>query len=112
MSHGPTRVKSFGACIYCGATGVRLTDEHIVPLSLGGAHILEAASCDNCAKITTRFENDVARGLWGDARIAYNAPTRHKKNVQRISFLKIMTVLTYLFKSHAPNTRPQWSFIG
>lgn len=79
MSHGLTKIASKGACIYCGATGVRLTDEHAVPLSLGGQHILENASCDECAKITTKFERDVAREMWGDARISYNAPSRRKK---------------------------------
>jgi HNH endonuclease len=79
MTHGPTRIPSRGTCIYCGASGVRLTDEHVIPLALGGFHILEGASCDDCARITTRFERDVAREIWGDARTSYNAPTRRKK---------------------------------
>ena len=32
-----------------------------------------------CANITKKFEQDVARKLWGDARASYNAPTRRKK---------------------------------
>jgi hypothetical protein len=79
MTHGPTRIDSKGACIYCDVTGVRLTDEHVVPLSLGGQHIIKNASCDDCATITTKFERDVAREMWGDARISYNAPSRRKK---------------------------------
>jgi hypothetical protein len=58
---------------------VKLSDEHVVPLSLGGQHIIREASCHDCAKITTRFERDVARELWGDARISYDAPSRRKK---------------------------------
>jgi hypothetical protein len=50
-----------------------------VPLSLGGQHIIENGSCTECAKITTRFERDVARDMWGDARIHYDAPSRRKK---------------------------------
>ena len=88
MSHGPSKIAWKGACIYCGATGVRLTAEHVVPLSLGGQHVIEKASCDECARITTRFERDVAREMWGDARISYNAPSRRKK--QR----KTHTILT------------------
>ncbi|HXH47037.1 MAG TPA: HNH endonuclease [Bradyrhizobium sp.] len=80
MSHGHTRIPTRGQCIYCGATGVRLTDEHVVPLALGGAHILEGASCDTCANVTKKFEQDVARELWGAPRISYNAPSRRKKN--------------------------------
>ncbi|AIV53161.1 hypothetical protein NCW_00693 [Burkholderia pseudomallei] len=79
MTHGPTTIKSKGACIYCGRSGIRLTDEHILPFFLGGVHILKEASCDACAKITSRFELDVARHLWGDARASFAAPTRRKK---------------------------------
>lgn len=79
MSHGPTQFISKGACIYCGATATTLTDEHILPLSLGGTHVLVEASCKACAAITSRFEFDVARKLWGDVRIAYNATGRRKK---------------------------------
>jgi hypothetical protein len=79
MSHGPTKIASKGVCIYCRKSHVRLTDEHVVPLSLGGQHILEDASCQTCADITKRFEQDVAREMWGDARNSYNAPSRRKK---------------------------------
>src|SRR5260370_3199283 len=78
MSHGPTKIASKGVCIYCGQTDVRLTDEHIVPLALGGHHVILEASCDACADITKRFEQDVARELCGDASISYNAPSRRK----------------------------------
>jgi hypothetical protein len=57
---------------------VRLTDEHVVPLSLGGQHILEGASCLACADVTKKFEQDVAREMWGAARNSYNAPSRRK----------------------------------
>jgi hypothetical protein len=79
MTHGHTRIKSRGACIYCGRSDVALTDEHVVPLSLGGQHVLEGASCASCANVTTKFERDVARDMWGDARNSYNAPSRRKK---------------------------------
>lgn len=79
MTHGPTYFKSKGACIYCGATDVDLSNEHIVPYSLGGAHVLRDASCARCANITMKFEQRVARELWGDARTAFNAPSRRKR---------------------------------
>jgi hypothetical protein len=79
MSHGHTIIDSKGICIYCGKAGVRLTDEHIVPLSLGGQHVIREASCHDCAKVTSKFERDVARELWGDARTSYDAPSRRKK---------------------------------
>jgi HNH endonuclease len=49
MPRGPVQFTSKGACIYCGTTGVKLTDEHIVPYSLGGSHVLRDASCLQCA---------------------------------------------------------------
>lgn len=87
MSHGPTRISSKGVCIYCNAKDVDLTDEHILPYFIGGFHIINDASCKECAKITTRFERDVAKGLWGDARTAYNAPSRRKKKKKKYIFL-------------------------
>ena len=79
MSHGHTKIPTKGACIYCGGKDARRANEHVVPLSLGGQHILLDASCDSCADITKRFEQDVAREMWGDARTSYNAPSRRKK---------------------------------
>jgi len=79
MTRGPAYFESKGACIYCGVTDIDLTDEHIVPYSLGGSHVLRAASCLRCADMTKKFEQKVARDLWGDARTSFNAPTRRKR---------------------------------
>ena len=79
MPRGPAYFESKGACIYCGAREIELTDEHIVPYSLGGSHVLRDASCHRCADITKQFEQRVARDLWGDARTSFNAPTRRKR---------------------------------
>lgn len=87
MSHGPTDFPSRRACIYCGASDVKLGDEHIVPESLGGQHILKDASCRSCEAITTKFERKVARDLWGDARVAFGAPSKRKK--KRLNHLEM-----------------------
>lgn len=79
MPRGPTYIDSKGACIYCGATNVALSDEHVVPYSLGGSHVLRKASCNRCSDITKKFEQKVARDLWGDARTAFDAPSRRKR---------------------------------
>ena len=79
MPRGPFHVESNGVCIYCGMTDVALSDEHVVPYSLGGSHILKKASCGRCADITKKFEQRVARDLWGNARIAFGAPSRRKR---------------------------------
>jgi hypothetical protein len=75
---GNTQIPTRNVCIYCHKIGILLTDEHVVPYSLGGKHVLQRASCVQCANITKKFEQDVARDLWGDARASYNAPTRRK----------------------------------
>ena len=79
MSHGPSKIPTKGCCIYCGKTDVKLTDEHFLPFSLGGQHVIEKASCHACADITKTFEQHVARDMWGDARNSYNAPSRRRK---------------------------------
>ena len=79
MPRGPFHVESNGACIYCGESDVALTDEHVVPYSLGGSHVLKGSSCGRCADITKKFEQKVARDLWGSARTAFDAPSRRKR---------------------------------
>jgi hypothetical protein len=70
-----TRAASAGLCIYCGRTE-NLTDEHIVPFALGGNLILPDASCSECNKITSAFEQKVLRGFMRDARTAGRFQTR------------------------------------
>jgi hypothetical protein len=61
--------KPVGECIYCGARGTRLTDEHIVSKGLGGSLILPEASCISCAGKTSAIEGAVLRNLlWSPRR--------------------------------------------
>lgn len=79
MARGPAYYPSKGACIYCGAKDRPLRDEHVVPYSLSGTHVLREASCARCEDTTKKFEQKVARDLWGDARTSFRQPTRRKK---------------------------------
>lgn len=79
MARGPTYYPSKGICIYCGAKDCPLNDEHIVPYSLSGTHVIRCASCAKCEDMTKRFEQKVARDLWGDARTSFQQPTRRKR---------------------------------
>jgi hypothetical protein len=74
-------IPSFGECIYCGALAkdVELTDEHIVPLSLGGDAVILHGSCKNCAGETTKLENEIGHKVLWEFRAHINAPTRRKK---------------------------------
>lgn len=74
-----------GRCIYCDATqvsagAIRFTDEHIIPLALGGNLVLPEASCHNCASIINQqIETPVLFKEWGYLRIKRNFPSRSRK---------------------------------
>lgn len=88
IGHGPNHIPSRGVCIYCGASGVHLGDEHVVPRSLGGALVLKGASCRKCEDITKKFEQQVAREMWGEARIAFDAPSKRKRERPKLLSMK------------------------
>lgn len=75
------RTAPAGACIYCGTTKGRLTDEHVVPKGLGGTLVLPQASCDDCARLTSQFEMRVLRGFLDRGRRAMGIKGRkgHKR---------------------------------
>lgn len=64
-----------GKCIYCGRTE-GLSDEHIVPLGLGGRFVLPKASCAVCADFTSKFERTCLRTMYGPLRLLYDLPSR------------------------------------
>lgn len=72
----------FGRCLYCPSTE-GLTDEHIIPVSLGGKRILPSASCPACQKHTTRFEAIVAREMYGMLRLRLGIQGSRKRRKQR-----------------------------
>ncbi len=45
-----------GRCLYCLATGVALTEEHLIPRALGGRLTLRDAVCEPCRRATGRLE--------------------------------------------------------
>jgi hypothetical protein len=68
---------TISSCIYCSSSN-RLSDEHIVPYSLGGSLTLKDASCENCSDITKKFEQICARNMFGSFRTVNRLPTRRK----------------------------------
>ena len=68
----------YGECIYCGSKE-HLTDEHIIPFGLSGTLVLPKSSCQDCNKITSRFERDVLRGEMRSVRI-YRALSSRRKH--------------------------------
>lgn len=73
-----------GKCIYCGATDVQLSREHIIPYSLGGNLVLPKASCPDHAKLTSLLEMEVARNTYGIYRAAQGIRSR-RRNKQESS---------------------------
>lgn len=77
-----------GRCVYCNSTK-ELSDEHIIPFSLGGNLILPKSSCSTCAKKTSSFELTCMRTMYGPLRLLYELPTRRKKKRPRKLPLKV-----------------------
>lgn len=72
------RYEPVNECIYCGATE-NLSDEHVIPFALSGRIVLPAASCDECATMTSKIELKVLRGILHPARLVGGYPSRKKK---------------------------------
>jgi hypothetical protein len=52
----PLRSAPLPCCMYCLATGVPRTEEHLVPRALGGRLTLRDAVCEPCRRLTGRLE--------------------------------------------------------
>lgn len=75
----PSRIyAAVGRCIYCGAVD-GLGKEHIIPLGLGGRHVLPRASCKACSAKTSAFERTCQRTMYGPLRLLYGLPTRRER---------------------------------
>ncbi len=77
MSNSSIGQQNIGRCIYCPEIE-KLSREHVIPFSLGGSIVLQAASCPACAKITRRFEQVCARTIFGPLRITHDMQTRRR----------------------------------
>lgn len=79
-----------GKCIYCGATDKPLTDEHMVPLSLGGNIILDKASCEICRKMTSKCEKNVISKNWEEVRAITNCKSRKRDWDKELFLLNVV----------------------
>jgi len=79
-----------GRCIYCGATSF-LSDEHIIPASLGGSAVIERASCNACANETHAFEGYCASKVFRSIRLAYGIKGRRRKRPPPPTHLPLTT---------------------
>jgi hypothetical protein len=62
-AHSSRVCPGIGRCIYCDASGVALSDEHVIPFALNGNLVIEDASCEDCRKLTSANEGIIARRM-------------------------------------------------
>jgi hypothetical protein len=67
-------------CIYCNATGVPLTDEHIVPKGIGGRLELLLYSCVRCQTKIQPVEDELMNFPFQAARRAHNLLGQGKRD--------------------------------
>lgn len=74
-------------CIYCGGREVEggLTDEHIVPQSIGGALVLPRSSCCECAIPTGAVEGDFAGQALRPIRRQFKFPQKSRGKAARLA---------------------------
>ena len=84
-----TEYPAANVCIYCSKANVPLHREHIIPLGLNGDPVLPRASCDECAKITGRFEGRCLRTMFGPYRVKHGFKSRRRKDRKKPSPLKL-----------------------
>lgn len=77
-----------GYCIYCGSTR-QLSDEHVIPLGLGGRLVLPQSSCSSCSAKTSKLERTCLRTMYGPLRLLYGLPSRRKNSRPETLQLKI-----------------------
>ena len=83
MNSAVVRYKPAHQCIYCGSQQSPLSDEHIIPYALNGNLIIPNASCNTCANVTKKFEQKIARDVYGLFRIQRGYRTRRPKERPR-----------------------------
>jgi len=76
MNNGKSSFGPIEECIYCGKCETELSKEHIIPYALGGKDILLKASCEDCQKITSKFELTVLRKELFQIRAKLGLPSR------------------------------------
>lgn len=77
--------KHVGKCIYCGAIE-NLHDEHCIPESLNGTHVLGKGSCGDCGTITSKFERSYARDSMLPVRTAWGMKSKRSKRKRPTEF--------------------------
>jgi hypothetical protein len=110
-SHQPEiELNSVGRCIYCGiktSPPFTLTREHIIPNALHGDLILPNASCNDCAKIISDFEENVLSQNFGIIRAKKGLKSRNHPRSANIGLQNQITETFNWSKKHNKNIAPK-----
>ena len=87
-AHATRVYRPLGRCLYCGSVN-GLSDEHIIPLGLGGRFVLPRASCSDCSTKTSKLERTCLRTMFGPLRLLYDLPSRRKRDRPKSLLLKV-----------------------
>lgn len=67
-------------CFWCNVENAELTEDHVIPESLGGTREYALPACKGCQVILSKAEHEVARkSLIGIAALASGVGPRHPK---------------------------------
>lgn len=85
MARTPKQIiRTIGHCIYCDSGDGKLSEEHVIPFSLGANLTLAQASCARCARITGEAERQIARPIAGMLRARLGIQTRNRNGREPI----------------------------
>ncbi len=100
-----TTYKWVGKCIYCGSLEA-LHNEHCIPESLNGVHVLEKGSCRECGRITSQFEGRFARESMLPVRTAWNMKSKRSKRKRPTEF-----PMRFMKGGHEETINVPWAII-
>lgn len=86
------RIEQTHQCIFCRvhfSSASDLTDEHAIPLALGGKIVLKKSTCEQCRVETSRFETKVLRGAFYAFRVLTGLPSRSKEAVESLPIFAV-----------------------
>jgi hypothetical protein len=76
-------------CIYCGTQDGPLSDEHIIPESIGGKLVLPRAACPCGEEMTHGFEGKVVRQVFQQARRQFGIRGKRRRRSADSEFLPL-----------------------
>jgi hypothetical protein len=97
------RLTAVNHCIYCGADGVPLTDEHIVPRGLNGTILLPKSTCKEHQDLTSRIEFALQKkGMFLHPRLLLGMRSYNRKKQPRHIKIEFVASDNRSFKKNVP----------